>query len=858
MTDGGEIRVAYGPLKPGDPNKVGNYRLIGRLGEGGMGQVFLGLSPGGRQVAVKLIHPGHAGGKQFRERFAREIEAARRVGGFHTASVVDADPDADPPWMVTAYIQGPSLQQAVIRDGPFNLERVCRLGAGLAEGLAAIHACGLVHRDLKPSNVILADDGPRIIDFGIARAAEASSMTTAGMVVGTYSYMSPEQLRGEVAGPASDVFALGCTLAFAATGRITFGDDSIVTVVYRITNTPPDLADVPEEHGFRQLITECLGKQSAGRPSLATILERLAETGNATEAVPAELAGPVADDHRAAEPAADIATTKSVPDMAVATPVPHVPDAQPVPDVAAAQPVPDVAAAQPVPDIAAAQPVPDIAAAQPVPDIAAVQPVPGVAAAQPVPGVAAAAEAAPAVAAEAAPDVAVAEPASDVAVAEPVPGDVKDLPPDNGPGPGRVGESSSPGLQNETTRAIRADDRTAPRQTADPRHSTGELAGKDIPAWEIGTKAAPGGRGSAGRRPPRTLLIAAAVAVVAVVGAVLGILLSSGNPKPAASSSGHPTVQSSPAVPLHPEVSLHDPNGMNVFGDVFRSETVLATGDGNGHTYLWDVATGKIMSTLNDPNSSGINSVAFNPASDAYAIADANGNIYLWNASSGQITATLSNGTRNNNRVAISPDGSMVAVASSGGSTYLWDVAGGKAPAAPTSSLHDPGGKSVYGVAFSPNGHVLAAGDRDGSTYLWDVATGKVIATFKDPGSRGLYDVAFSPDGSLLAVSDVSGGLGVVYLWNVATGQLTARLASFYNSNFADIAFSPNGRFLAAGDTGGAVSFWNVATGKFLGTLTDPLGRSIIGVAFSPSGDKLASTDNSGDAYVWDTRWLGS
>ena len=275
-------------LKPGDPSRVGNYRLIGRLGEGGMGQVFLGLSPGGRQVAVKVIHPGYASGKQFRERFAREIEAARRVGGFHTASVVDADPGADPPWMVTAFIQGPSLQQAVAEGGPFSLERVCRLGAGLAEGLAAIHACGLVHRDLKPSNVILADDGPRIIDFGIARAAEASPMTTAGMVVGTYSYMSPEQLRGEVAGPASDVFALGCTLAFAATARITFGDDSIVTVVYRITTEPPDLSGVTEEHGFRDLVRDCLSKSPANRPSLATIMDRLAETGTAAQAVMAD------------------------------------------------------------------------------------------------------------------------------------------------------------------------------------------------------------------------------------------------------------------------------------------------------------------------------------------------------------------------------------------------------------------------------------------------------------------------------------------------------------------------------------------------------------------------------------------
>ena len=297
-------------LKPGDPSRVGNYRLIGRLGEGGMGQVFLGLSPGGRQVAVKVIHPGYASGKQFRERFAREIEAARRVGGFHTASVVDADPGADPPWMVTAFIQGPSLQQAVAEGGPFSLERVCRLGAGLAEGLAAIHACGLVHRDLKPSNVILADDGPRIIDFGIARAAEASPMTTAGMVVGTYSYMSPEQLRGDVAGPASDVFALGCTLAFAATARITFGDDSIVTVVYRITTEPPDLSGVTEEHGFRELVRDCLSKSPANRPSLATIMDRLAETGTAAQAV---LADPAPDYWRSGGSASRGAAAKSAP-----------------------------------------------------------------------------------------------------------------------------------------------------------------------------------------------------------------------------------------------------------------------------------------------------------------------------------------------------------------------------------------------------------------------------------------------------------------------------------------------------------------------------------------------------------------
>jgi WD40 repeat protein len=771
-------------LKPGDPSRVGNYRLVGRLGEGGMGQVFLGLSPGGRQVAVKIIHPGYASGKQFRERFAREIEAARRVGGFHTASVVDADPEADPPWMVTAFIHGPSLQQAVAGGGPFSLEKLCRLGAGLAEGLAAIHACGLVHRDLKPSNVILADDGPRIIDFGIARAAEASPMTTAGMVVGTYSYMAPEQLLGEVAGPASDVFSLGCTLAFAATARVTFGDDSVITVVYRITKEPPDLTGVTEEHGFRQLLDECLAKNPADRPGLAAIVERLAETGSAAGAYLAEVREPAAGYRHRAEPAAD-------------APAPNPP--------------------------------------KPAPNMP-----------KPVPGVAAGSLSAPA--------------------GSPAGAGI-------GPGSGRAGEPVSPDLLYEPTRTMRTDDRTGPGHGSDQLPTGPDGTGNDqLPAWQTGAAAQPGGRGrGSGRGARRTVLIAVAAAVV-VIGAIVGVLLSSGNPKTShpmtapssAPATGHPSVHptgpSGAAAPNAPEISLHDPGGKNVFGDVFSSDTVLATGDSTGPTYLWFVTTGKLIATLKDPNTIGVNSIAFNSSSDSYVVADANGNIYLWNASSDKLTATLSNGSRNNDRVAVSPDGSMVAVGSNGGSTYLWNVAGGTPKSTPTSSLHDPGGKNVYGVAFSPDGNLLAAGDTDGSTYLWDVATGQLTATLKDPGSQGLYDVAFSPNGSLLAVSDVSSttGDGVVYLWNVATGKLVRSLESFYNSEFADIAFTPNGRFLAAGDTIGNVGFWNVATGKFVSTLSDPQGKGIIGIAFNPSGNALASTDTAGDAYVWNTKWLGS
>jgi len=279
---------------------VGSYRLLGRLGTGGMGQVFAGVSPGGRQVAVKVIHPAHAGTSQFRERFALEVEAARKVGGFHTAQVVDADPQADPPWMVTAYVDGPSLQDAVERDGPLPPGRVRALGAGLAEGLAAIHAHGLVHRDLKPGNVILAADGPRIIDFGIARAVDATAgITTAGAVMGTAAYLSPEQVHGKPAGPASDVFALGCVLAYAVTGRPSFAGDSIMATMFRIATEPPDLAGLQDAE-LAALINGCLAKSAADRPGVPAILTALTSPGLAPVAPRAPAAAvPVAVDYGA-------------------------------------------------------------------------------------------------------------------------------------------------------------------------------------------------------------------------------------------------------------------------------------------------------------------------------------------------------------------------------------------------------------------------------------------------------------------------------------------------------------------------------------------------------------------------------
>jgi hypothetical protein len=251
-------------IQPGDPVRVGSYRVIGRLGAGGMGQVFLGVSRAGRKVAIKLISPQYASSPAFRERFAREIDAARQVGGFHAAQVVDADPSAERPWMVTAYVEGPTLDEEVRRHGPLPAHRVRELGAQLAEGLAAIHAAGLVHRDLKPANVILAPDGARIIDFGIARPAQATALTTTGVVVGTLEYMSPEQARGDIAGPASDVYSFGAVLAFAVTGATPFGIQ------------PADLSAVADQP-LREVIAACLVRDPARRPGLAGILTALGD-----------------------------------------------------------------------------------------------------------------------------------------------------------------------------------------------------------------------------------------------------------------------------------------------------------------------------------------------------------------------------------------------------------------------------------------------------------------------------------------------------------------------------------------------------------------------------------------------------
>jgi hypothetical protein len=262
------------PLRRWDPEGIGSYTLIGRLGAGAMGQVFLARSPAGRLVAVKTIRVELAEEAGFRARFAREVAAASRVSGVFTAAVIEADPDADLPWVATAYVPAPSLRTLVKKSGRLPVPAVRWLAAGCAEALASIHGAGLLHRDVKPSNVLVAPDGPRVIDFGVARATERIQLTSTRGAAGTPAYMAPEQARDSTqASPASDVFSLGATLVYAATGHPPYRGETVMDVLVRLATEPPDLDGLPDE--LSALVRGCLERVPRDRPSDAAILNGL-------------------------------------------------------------------------------------------------------------------------------------------------------------------------------------------------------------------------------------------------------------------------------------------------------------------------------------------------------------------------------------------------------------------------------------------------------------------------------------------------------------------------------------------------------------------------------------------------------
>lgn len=320
----------FQPLKADDPAVVGGYRLAAVLGAGGMGKVYLSYTPGGRPLAIKVIRAEFGEDPEFRRRFQQEVRSAQRVQGLYTAPVIDSDTEGAQPWLATAYVPGPSLAHAVARHGGLPLRSVLLLTVGVAEALGVIHGAGIVHRDLKPANVLLAADGPRVIDFGIARAADTTALTGTGVSVGTPAFMAPEQAAAGTVTPATDVFALGQIAAYAAIGAPAFGEGPSHAVLYRIVHEDPDLSRLPD--ALRPLVSRCLSRDPADRPALADIIRMCHEISpeplrQGEDWLPQEVAGSITERLRMPAPA----PTPPPQPSAAPTPTEFAPGSAPTP-----------------------------------------------------------------------------------------------------------------------------------------------------------------------------------------------------------------------------------------------------------------------------------------------------------------------------------------------------------------------------------------------------------------------------------------------------------------------------------------------------------------------------------------------
>jgi hypothetical protein len=692
---------------PGDPDRIGPYRVVRLLGAGGMGRVYLGRSAGGRLVAVKVIRAELAADPEFRTRFRREVAAAQQVNGLYTALVVQADVDGPVPWLATAYVPGPTLAAAVSEHGPLPAASVLGLAAGLTESLAAIHAVGLVHRDLKPSNVLLADDGPRVIDFGIVRAAEGTSvLTSIGMKMGSPGFMSPEEAEGQPVGPPSDMFSLGALLVFAATGRGPFGTGSTAALVYRVVYAPPDLTGVPAE--VQSLVGRLLAKDPGQRPTAAALLTELSSTDGSAGWLPAKIAE--------------------------ASGAPAQPPVQPSVQAPAWQPG---AGAPGAPGAAGAPPTQTNVPADTRPprldevpwwkDSPIVREQLGLR-------------------------------------ARPAGGPLRWLGSRIGPGQPRAIAAGAGAAVVALIVALlvvlpsgSGGSDTLKAALADPGSKyvygvTFSPDGKLVAAAD--------GNGSSYLWNVATGKITATLKDPDSSGVSVDAFSPDGSALSAADGNGSAYQWSTSTWKL--ASTFTDPSSKGMIASSFSpGGGLLATADLNGTAYLWNLSTGKMAGGYADQSSTGVNFVAFSPDGTLLAAADQDGSSYLWNVASGQVSEIIPDpNSKGVISVQFSPDGKLLLAGDGNGSSYLWNVSTGRLVFA----WADPHSKGVDDAAFSPNGDLVATADRNGHAYLWDVSTGQFLATLTDPRSKGLFDASFGPDGSVLAVAD---GNGHVYLWSV-------------------------------------------------------------------------------------------
>ncbi|MGW7695090.1 protein kinase domain-containing protein [Streptomyces asiaticus] len=726
------------PLGAADPATAGPYRLEAVLGAGGMGRVYLARTPAGSAVAVKVVHREYAGDASFRKRFEQEVAAARRVQGLYTVPVVDADLRAEEPWLATAYVPGPSLQHAVAESGPLSADAALGLIARVAEALQSIHAADVIHRDLKPSNIILTAEGPKVIDFGIARAADVTAVTATGMRTGTPAYMAPEYIRGQDVTEAGDVFALGVIASFAATGRLAFGGGSDHSVIYRILEQDPDLDGCPEP--LRAIAARCLEKDPERRPTPAQVIEecgRVDTTG---------IADAIADAHTrtVVSPSGPERGTPGPLNAPGSPSTPGSPDAETRTSLsprgsgpAAPVPPPSAPAAHDpgrgaAPGGPATPPGADTSPNPPVPDPLTT----------PAPG--------PAVLLSGVGILVLAV----VLIAVYLPGSS----PGRGPNlPYRsIGPTASlgPTGQSKTAEglAFSPDGKTI---------ATGNSEGK-VRLWDV-----------AGRKPRATF-----------------------TQYDGADNEGFPTRE----VTFSPDgktLAATNMTGWLTMWDVAKHRQIrflqgvdsgekvafspdgklFATGSGPGSVDLWDTNSHKDEILAYYDQEAKVTGVAFSPDGRTLASAgdDSDSNltpkhsVRLWDVAHrdpepyGQgdprVTISPAQGVLS---LAYSPDGKTLATGSYDGKVRLWDARTGRQRATLSDSLI---ASDVNHLAFSPDGKTLATPSEYG-LLLWNVATRKpraILSTSAEGAANVIQEVVFSKDGRLIAGNDSKHRR--VYLW---------------------------------------------------------------------------------------------
>ncbi|GGQ51816.1 hypothetical protein GCM10010145_21460 [Streptomyces ruber] len=796
-------------LFPEDPQRLGEYWLAARLGSGAQGVVYEAYGPAGARVAVKVLHPDVASGPRARSRFAKEVRAAQRVASFCTARVLDADTEAESPYIVSEFVPGPNLAAAVRIAGPLRGDALLRLATGVVTALAAIHQAGVVHRDLKPSNVLLGPDGPRVIDFGIARTAEMT-LTETGAVMGTVGYLAPETLQGRHADAAADVFAWGAVVLYAATGTEPFRGENLGEAVVRAMEYDPDLSALPEP--LQPLVHDALAKRPEDRPGAAALLLRLLGGDGVTDATLQALR---AGAHAAGSgPLAEGAVTPAVGEAAEAAYRSLSPEVQAVAREVWLRLVVPGSAPDGSHDSVRTADEAELLADRPEHEQARVRQV---------------------LTAFAHPAVLVHEgttvrPASAAVLRA-------------WPRLRTWADTDRAGLR--VHRRLGAAARTWQRGGRRPDDLARGTALHDALAW-----AATAPTRLRANRVERAFLQASQEAEVhrarrarrlntVLTGALLLTLLSAGvalwqrgtaidalTAKQQALSRQLAT-QSGSILDSNPDLA-----------SLLAVQAYRASPTREATESLFDAAAFPLRRTLTGHEAS-VTSVAYGPDARVLATGSEDNTARLWDTTTGHARA-LEGHRGYLNAVALSPDGKILATGSDDRTARLWDTATGRLRTTLTGHRDD-----VDGIAFSPDGRTLATASDDGTLRLWDTGTFRTRARLGDQGHMNA--VAFSPDGRVLALGSDD---DKVRLWDPASGRL--RVLTGHRRTIESVAFSPDGRTLATGSDDRTARLWDVTTGRPRATLTGHQGY-VSSVAFSPDGHFLATGSEDRTVRLWDT-----